>query len=252
MDEQAILLAKKLNKQYLSHNNKQTVINDLELEVKPGEFIIIMGNSGSGKSTLLYLLSGLDEVNEGEILFKGQPIQQKNESEWAFFRRKYMGFIFQQAHLVPNLTVMENILVAGYLSGENKKTVRARANELLELTGLGDLGRRLPAQLSGGQQQRAALVRALIHTPAILLADEPTGNLNSSSSETVMNLLADFHQRGQTILLVTHELKAACRGDKVLYLRDGKIIDELKFDPSKPSQAQKETSLVNWLSLKGW
>lgn len=247
-----IFKTRNLTKAYESDGIKNTVISNLNIKIHEGEFAVIMGSSGSGKSTLLYMLSGLDYSSGGEIWLQDQSIHQKSEKELALLRRKQMGFIFQNANLVPNLTILENILIAGYLNSGDKETIRKRAIGLLKETGLETLSHRLPAQLSGGQQQRAAIVRALINSPKVLMADEPTGNLNSATSKAVLDLLSSFHQKGQTILMVTHDIKSACRGQRILYFRDGGVIDELHFDQLQLSQEEKEKRLSDWLLEKGW
>lgn len=249
---QAIFETKRLTKVYNAYGTETTVISKLDLTIQEGEFVVVMGSSGSGKSTLLYMLSGLDEATEGEIWLQNQPVHQKTEKELAVLRRKNIGFVFQNANLAPNLSVLENILIAGYLNSGDKKEIRRRAIALLEQTGLSDLASRLPAQLSGGQQQRAAIVRALINDPSVLLADEPTGNLNSATSQSILALLKAFHLKGQTILMVTHDVKSACRGDRILYFRDGGVLDELIFGQEATELEERETRLTNWLLKKGW
>ena len=241
-----------LQKVYASGQNANKVIDNLTLKLYEKEFTVIMGSSGSGKSTLLYLLAGLDQLTQGNILFKDQAIHQMNENELAIWRRENVGFVFQSANLIPNLTLLENIMVAGHLVERNSELVRKRAEKLLSLAGLEELYDRLPSQLSGGQQQRSAMVRALVNSPRILLADEPTGSLNSASSQSVLEIFQAFHQEGQTILMVTHDIKSACYGQRVLYFRDGLIEDELLFGKELSSMAEREKILTHWLLTKGW
>jgi putative ABC transport system ATP-binding protein len=198
------------------------------------------------------MLSGLDQASAGEIWLGKQAIHQQSEKELAILRRKRIGFVFQSAHLVPNLSILENTLLSGFLVSSDKPTVRQRALSLLEKAGLTGLEHRLPKQLSGGQQQRAAIIRALINHPDVLLADEPTGNLNSASSTAILDLLSDFHRSGQTILMVTHDLKTACQGDRILYFRDGTVLAELRFDTESSDYESKEKILSDWLLEKGW
>ena len=247
-----ILKTKNLKKVYSSGGAENTVISKLDQTFRVGEFTVIMGSSGSGKSTLLYLLSGLDESTDGEIWFQNQTINNSSEKELALLRRHHIGFVFQNANLVPNLTVLENILIAGYLKGGNKKKIKKRAEDLLAQAGLQELSHRLPSQLSGGQQQRCAIVRALINSPTIVMADEPTGNLNSSSSEAVLDIFSEFNQMGQSIIMVTHDIKSACRGQRILYFRDGGVVDELRFENKEVSQEEKEKMVKDWLRDKGW
>jgi len=246
----AILNAENLTKTYYTNGVEVPVIKNLNLTVPRGGFTVIMGSSGSGKSSLLYLLSGLDR-GTGSIQLGDQNLEDLNEKELAFMRRKGVGFVFQDFNLVPHLSLLENILIAGYLENRNKADLQKRATELLDLFGIGDLAGRLPAQVSGGEQQRCAVARALINKPHILLADEPTGNLNSSASNSVLSLLNGIHENGQTIVLVTHELKAACRGDRVLFMKDGRIEDSFTFQKNS-SLIDRELILFQWLSERGW
>lgn len=241
-----------LRKSYPTNGTNQTVIAGLDLTIREGEYTIIMGSSGSGKSTLLYMLSGLDHATEGEIWLYDQAVHQKSEKELAMIRRQYLGFVFQSSNLVPNLSVLENLLIPGFLVPGNRKKIRQRALELIRAADLEGLEDRRPSQLSGGQQQRAAIIRGLINNPKVLLADEPTGNLNSASSQAILDLLSGFHQGGQTILLVTHDIKTACRGQRVLYFKDGNIVAELCFDPTMTTSEEKERLLTDWLLEKGW
>ncbi len=247
-----LLTTKKLKKVYQSDKQENTVIDNLDLTIYDREFAVIMGSSGSGKSTLLYLLGGLDQTTAGEIWFQDQAIHHKTEKQLALWRRKNLGFVFQSANLVPNLSLLENILVAGYLVSNDRSAVRQRAGELLQQAGLEELSHRLPSQLSGGQQQRGAIVRALINAPRILLADEPTGSLNSASSKAVLDIFSAFHRAGQTVLMVTHDIKSACHGQRVLYFRDGLIVDELKFGDGQKDIHDREEQLANWLVQKDW
>ena len=251
MTQSSILSTHGLTKTFTSGRQRTSVFAGLNLEICEGEFTVIMGSSGSGKSTLLYLLSGLAPLTDGEIWLEDQAIHEQSEKQLALLRRKEIGFVFQDPNLVPNLTVRENVLIAGYLGGETRRHIRQKMQDLLEQVGIDDLADRLPSQLSGGQQQRAAIVRALIHSPRILMADEPTGNLNSSASQAVLDVFSSFHQLGQTILMVTHEVKSACRGERILYLRDGNIIDELRFK-QEDNPANREAKLIHWLSHKDW
>lgn len=225
------------------------VIHNLNMQIEPGEFAVIMGSSGSGKSSLLYLLSGLDRANAGTIKLQGENLADLDETQLALLRRKQVGFVFQDFNLVGHLSLLENILIAGKLNGG--KQIAHRAKELLRLVGIADLADRLPSQVSGGEQQRAAVARALINEPAVLLADEPTGNLSSAVSNDVLDLFERIHQNGQTIVMVTHELKAACRGERVLFMRDGNIPEDFTFTPDTPME-EREIVLFQWLSQRGW
>ncbi|MCP4218461.1 MAG: ATP-binding cassette domain-containing protein [bacterium] len=220
-----LINASGLTKVYSNGTVDVNAVAGIDLEIEQGEFVVIMGASGSGKSTLLHLLSGLDSTTAGKIIINGNSITTMNEKESALFRRKNIGFIFQAYNLVPNLSILENILVPGFLVTKNRKELMEKAYGILEDVGIRDLASRMPSEVSGGQQQRAAIARALINSPKVIFADEPTGNLNSGSSDLILDTLAKINRNNQTIVMVTHHLKAACRGNKIYYIKDGKIDD---------------------------
>lgn len=249
--EPIILHAKNLQKEYLlGKDNKNLVIPHLDLDITRGEFVVIMGSSGSGKSTLLYLLGGLDEPSKGELIVSGQPMPS-GQNEKALLRRETMGMVFQHNNLIPGLTLLENILVAAFLGQKTRREARDRAISLMHELGIDDLQNRYPAQVSGGEQQRCAIARALVNDPEILLADEPTGSLNSSSTKRVLEILSKLHSKGQTIVMVTHEIEAACFAERVIYLLDGEFVDTFRIDPSSNRQANEKV-LLGWLTKKGW
>jgi len=250
--QQPLLSCSNLSKSFESDGAPVEVIRDVSLEVHPNDFTVLMGSSGSGKSTLLYLLSGLESISNGQIWFEGEEITNHSEKQLSLLRRGGMGFVFQAFNLVPNLTLLENVLAAGYLGPGSKREIEERARELLGGMGLADLTNRLPAQVSGGEQQRAATARALINKPRILFADEPTGALNSASGASVLDQFTDLAKQDQTIFMVTHDLKAACRGNRVLFLRDGALHGEFGFDSGMTSYEQREEALFGWLSAQGW
>ena len=203
-------------------------LNGLSMTVEEGEFTAIMGPSGSGKSTMLNLLAGLDRPTSGAIAVGGVDLAKLGEADLARFRRDRIGFIFQFFHLLPNLTALENILIPAQLKGD---VVPGRAQELMDKLGITNVADRYPARLSGGQQQRVAVARALINHPALLLADEPTGALDTRSGEQVMELLGNLHREGQTILLVTHDAKLATRhAARVISVMDGRIVDDARLE----------------------
>ena len=248
--KQAILATMGLAKTYTSQGVVTPVIQSLDLRVEQGSFSIIMGSSGSGKSSLLYLAGGMDRPDGGQISIAGQRIDDRSETELAHLRREQIGFVFQDFNLIPHLTFLENILVPGYLSKEPRRQVRERGMQLLERMGIAQLADRRPSQASGGEQQRGAVARALINKPRLLLADEPTGNLDSSASENMLDLFEELNREGQTIVMVTHELKAAVRGQRVCYLRDGVVVDQ--YDFGQVSRGERERALFAWLSQRGW
>jgi putative ABC transport system ATP-binding protein len=200
-----------------------TILHPLDLHVKAGERLAIVGPSGSGKSTLIGLMAGLDQPTSGEILIDGTDITRLGEDALARLRGEKIGFVFQFFHLVPSLTAFENVLVPMEIAGRRGAPERARA--LLEEVGLGDRGHHYPSQLSGGEQQRVAVARALSNEPAVVMADEPTGNLDSTNGQHVIDLLFDVNaRRGTTLVLVTHDAALAARADVQLTLRDGRVV----------------------------
>jgi putative ABC transport system ATP-binding protein len=203
-------------------------LNGVSVTVEEGEFTAIMGPSGSGKSTLLNLIAGLDRPTSGNVVVGGMDLAKLGEAGLARFRRDRIGFVFQFFHLLPNLTALENVLIPAQLKGIG---VPGRAWELLNQLGIKEVADRYPARLSGGQQQRVAIARALINNPTLLLADEPTGALDTTSGEQMMDLLVQLHRDGRTILLVTHDAKLATRhATRVLSLMDGRIVDDARLE----------------------
>lgn len=230
------------------------VLNGVDVDIFAGDFTVIMGPSGAGKSTLLYALSGMDGITGGEVSYKGEPISRLSENRMARLRSREFGFVFQQTHLVSNLSLYENVAVAGYVGKKRSPQETAkRAEALLEQMNVGNAKGRLPAQVSGGEAQRAAIARAMINDPGLLFADEPTGALNKSNSEEVLNLLTQLNQSGQSILMVTHDVRAALRGNRILYLEDGRLLDELDLPDYEDGQAkEREIQLGGWLSALQW
>lgn len=224
---QNILTTNKLCKTFSHSGMQQHVLKNLDLDIHEGDFTVIMGASSAGKSTLLYALSGMDKPTLGQILFKGWEISKLSNDQLAVFRRTNCGFVFQQVYLMDSMSVMDNVLACGFLAGDRKKAVLERAKALFEQVGLSETDwRKFPSQLSGGEAQRTGMVRALINTPAVVFADEPTGSLNSASGKAVLDVLTRVHQNGQSIVMVTHDLRSARRGNRILYLRDGVIYGE--------------------------
>lgn len=253
MDKKILLSTRDLCKTYYSEGEGVHVIRNVNLEVYKGDFTVIMGSSGCGKSTLLYLLSGLDQVTSGEIWFKNERFDNLKEKQMVDFRRENMGFTFQGINLVPYLSLIENSIVTGRLIEKNKNKVVKRAKELFELFGISKEENRLPAQVSGGQQQRAAIARALINQCEVVFADEPTGSLNSSQGENVLDIFTDINKNGQSIIMVTHDLKAACRGDRILYMKDGKIEGELHLSKITDQNTEdREQRVYSFLKERGW
>ena len=222
----AIIKTHNLCKQYRSDGVPTAALNSVSLTLLPGEFVALMGPSGCGKSTLLHLLGGLDRPDSGEIFLDGQRVDSLKERHWAVLRRCRVGFVFQSFNLLPHLTVADNIELPALIAGHSVRQAQSRRQSLLQQLNLSDKAQRPPTKLSGGQQQRVALARALVNEPAVLLADEPTGNLDSASTEDVMVLLAQVHAAGQTIFLVTHDARVASAADRVLHMCDGRLVAE--------------------------
>jgi len=220
-----IISAREVYKTYYTGNLEVQALKGIDLDVGRGEMVAIMGPSGCGKTTLLNCLSGIDSINNGEILIDGKPIGALSDDQLSEFRSKFMGFVFQTYNLLPVLTTQENVELPLLISGHSQKQARARAMESLAAVNLVDWGRHSPMELSGGQQQRVALARALVNNPNIVWADEPTGNLDSQNEREIMELIIRLNkENGQTFVLVTHADSVGTQADRIIYMRDG-IID---------------------------
>jgi putative ABC transport system ATP-binding protein len=213
----------------------RTALDGVSLNIEGGEFTAIMGPSGSGKSTLLNLIAGIDRPSTGRVRVAGEDLGRLNEARLARFRRARVGFVFQFFNLLGNLTVLENVLMPAQLQGTRPATAKTRGMELLTRLDIADLANSYPARLAGGQQQRVAIARALINEPALLLADEPTGALDTRSGEQVMELIEGVNRVGQTVLLVTHDAKLAARhASRVVTLIDGRVHDDTRLEGASP------------------
>jgi putative ABC transport system ATP-binding protein len=197
-----------------------------DLDIGQGEFVAVMGPSGCGKTTLLNVIAGLDVADEGEVSVAGESLIGKSESELAMMRRRHIGIVFQFFNLLEGMTALENVLMPALIAGNKRKAAETRARDLLDLLGIGDKARQSPAALSGGQRQRLAIARALANEPTLLLADEPTGALDSAGGEEVLELFARLHGGGQTILLVTHDQPVADAAQRIVRMRDGRVVDD--------------------------
>jgi putative ABC transport system ATP-binding protein len=234
-----ILEAHDLVKSYPVGDGQVTALDGVSLAVERGEFVAIMGSSGSGKSTMLHLLGGLDRPSEGSVVIDGIDISQLNDEEATLTRREKTGFVFQFFNLISLLNVAENVALPFLIAGDSLATHRERVDALLDLVGLSDKAKHRPDQLSAGEQQRVALARALANEPAILLADEPTGNLDFVTGTEILDLIWDSCDRlGQTIVLVTHDARAAAYADRVLVVRDGTIRDEIELGRRRDHEAR--------------
>ena len=248
-----IITTNKLCKTFSTGGLQQHVLRNLDLEIRTGDFTVVMGPSGSGKSTLLYALSGMDTPTLGDIYFSEEKISHYNSDKLAVFRRQNSGFVFQQIYLCDNMSLMDNVLISGLLLNRNRRQVAAKAAELFGRVGLSEQDwRKFPAQLSGGEAQRGAIVRAIINDPVVLFADEPTGALNSSAGEAVLDLLAQIHENGQSVVMVTHDLQSALRGNRVLYLKDGVICGECVLSEYRGEDDGRREKLRAFLMEMGW
>lgn len=253
-DKRATLIrARGLTKAYRSGAGDRVVLDSLDIDVAEGEFVVVMGPSGAGKSTLLHVLSAMDAPDSGCVEYRGVKISGLPEKEAAALWADDFGFVFQQSRLVGNLTIDENIRVAGLASSKNNKgKVAAKADLLMGAMGIASVRDNLPDQVSGGEAQRASVARAVINSPAVVFADEPTGALNKANSEDVLDLLADLNSKGQTIVMVTHDHKAALRGTRMLYLCDGEIRGEFDLAAIEGDVLFREQAVLGWLEDLGW
>jgi len=221
-----LVVLENVTKIYKMGSEEIKALDDLSLEIRDGEILVVMGPSGSGKSTFLHLVGCLDRPTSGKILIDGKDISNLRERELARIRNRTIGFVFQQFNLLPRLTALENVELPMIYAGIPKRKRVERAKKLLEMVGLSDRMKHRPSQLSGGQQQRVAIARALANDPKIILADEPTGNLDTKSGEVVINILRDLNRKGLTIVIVTHDPDITIIAHRVIHLKDGKIIKE--------------------------
>lgn len=248
-----IIKTELLCKSYVSDGEISNVIKNMNLEINKEDFTVIMGSSGSGKSTLLYLLSGMIEATSGTTALAGKNLTAQKEKDLAKIRKDKIGFVFQAINLIPDLNVYENMISPTYKTGRKKEEIDARAAELTESVELTGQTKKFPGQLSGGQRQRVAICRALMNEPEVLFADEPTGALNSAQGENVLDVLTDIHKKGQAVVMVTHDLKAALRGNRILYLSDGRIDGDLKLNEyARDDRQEREKCVYEFLKERGW
>lgn len=249
-----ILEAKMLCKTFSNGGLQQHVLKNLNISIYKNDFTVIMGSSGSGKSTLLYALSGMDKPTLGTLEFCSEEISKYSNDQLAIFRRKHCGFVFQQIYLNDTMSVLDNILVSGYLVSRNRKETAGRAKLLLNQVNIcKDSFNKFPSQLSGGEAQRVGIVRALINKPEIVFADEPTGALNSTNAQNVLDIMTKMNTEGQSVVMVTHDIKTALRANRILYLKDGVIIDELSIPKYTSNEdTKRHEKLQGFLNEMGW
>ena len=252
-NKNAIIKTEKLCKSFSVGGVQHHIIKNMDLEIYDGDFTVIMGSSGAGKSTLLYSLSGMDKASLGKIYFCDKDITKFTSDQLAIFRRKHCGFVFQQIHLIGTMSILDNVLAAGLLTGQNKRELTKKAKELLTKVGIEEkLWNKFPNQLSGGEAQRVGMVRALINSPNLVFGDEPTGALNSSSSTAVLDVMTEFNRGGQSIVIVTHDMKSARRGNRIIYLKDGSICGECDLGQYETGDKERHEKLRTFLSQMGW
>ena len=275
MEKVKILTAKDLSKTFSNESVQQHVLKNLNLDIYKGDFTVVMGNSGSGKSTLLYALSGMDRPTLGTITYyvddpkkrkgaDGIEISKYSNDKLALFRRNHAGFVFQQNYLNDSMSALDNVMISGLLKSKNRRELAKRAKELLGRVEISESdARKFPSQLSGGMQQRVAVVRGVINRPEVLFADEPTGALNSQNTTNVLDIFTELNQNGQSIVMVTHTVAAAERGNRIIYLADGVISDICDLGPyigdykdeSNPDMEQakeRHRKLKDFLQAQGW
>ncbi len=249
----SIIETKKLCKTFSNGGVQQHVLKNINLEIYEGDFTIIMGASGAGKSTLLYSLSGMDKPTLGSVLFDGTEITKKNTDELAVFRRSHCGFVFQQVYLVDSMSVLDNIMAAGLLVYKDKGTLVKKAGDLLKAVNIDEtLWNKFPTQISGGEAQRVGIARALINDPKLVFADEPTGALNSQTGKAVLDTLTRFNEKGQSIVMVTHDISSARRGNRILYVKDGEIAGECNLGKYVTGDKERHQKLNDFLATMGW
>lgn len=248
-----LLKTENLSKTFSNGGLQQHVLKNIGLELYRGDFTVIMGASGAGKSTLLYALSGMDTPTLGTITFGGKTISGLSQDGLAMFRREHCGFVFQQIYLIDGMSVMDNVLAAGLLASKDKKALVQRAKELFAAVGISEeTQKKFPSQISGGEAQRVGIVRALINSPEILFADEPTGALNSKTGLDVLDTLTKFNKQGQSVVMVTHDMRSARRGNRILYLKDGAILGECDLGKYSHGDAARHEKLSAFLKDMGW
>ena len=249
-----IISVKALCKTYKTKGYSNEVLKNINFDMEEGEFVSIMGPSGSGKSTMLYTVSGMDEMTSGSVSFAGKEISTMNKKELSSLRLKEMGFIFQQMYMLKKLCVFDNIVLPGYQAGTDRSIVNSRATELMRNLGIEDTAMREIGEVSGGQLQRACICRALINSPKVLFADEPTGALNSKAANEVMNEIRKINRSGTGIMMVTHSVRVAAQSDRVIYLVDGNIKGDVNIGRlnSEDELPQREQWMSGWLMNQGW
>lgn len=250
---EVVIQATGLKKSFQCGDTEQVIFENLNLDIYKGDFTVIMGASGAGKSTLLYSLSGMDRPVKGEVKFCGEMVTRLTDDQLAVFRRKNCGFVFQQNYLLDKMSLMDNVIVAGILVSSKRNEIVEKAKKLFELVHIpSNTQKKFPNQISGGEAQRAGIVRAVINSPNVVFADEPTGALNSDNSKAVLDILSKLYQEGQSIIMVTHDKKSALRGNRVIYLKDGQIFGDCNLGAYEEENTERVAKLDDFLLEMGW
>lgn len=248
-----ILYTDKLCKTFSNEGIQQHILKNVDVSIYEGDYTIFMGASGAGKSTLLYALSGMDKLSLGKIFYQDEEISNYSDDRLAVFRRKHCGFVFQQVYMMENMSLFDNAMVAGLLINKDKKKVSSVAKKLFDQVNLPEQTyRKSVGQVSGGEAQRAGIVRGLVNEPDILFADEPTGALNSANTKAVLDVLTKVNENGQSIVMVTHDRKAALRGNRILYLKDGKICGECNLGSYEEENQERKQKMDSFLEEMGY
>lgn len=251
--KEVVIQATGLKKSFQCGDTKQVIFENLNLEIYKGDFTVIMGSSGAGKSTLLYSLSGMDRPVKGEVKFCGEVVTKLTDDQLAVFRRKNCGFVFQQNYLLDKMSLMDNVIVAGVLVSSKRNEIVEKAKKLFELVHIpSNTQKKFPNQISGGEAQRAGIVRAVINSPNVVFADEPTGALNSDNSKAVLDILSKLYKEGQSIIMVTHDKKSALRANRVIYLKDGQIFGDCNLGTYEEENTERAAKLDEFLLEMGW
>lgn len=219
-----MIAVKNVSKEYIMGKQKLMALDNVNLSIESGDYVAIVGPSGSGKTTLMHIIGGLDRATSGEVLIDGKDISKFKDKEMANYRNKYIGFVFQNFYLEPSMTALENVMLPMMFSGLKRSVMKDRALESLEMVGLKDWAKHKPNEMSGGQRQRVSIGRALVNSPQIIFADEPTGNLDTASGENIMSILKSLNDKGHTIILVTHNLEQVKYSKRAITIRDGRIL----------------------------
>ncbi|MBQ2938103.1 MAG: ABC transporter ATP-binding protein [Clostridia bacterium] len=253
MNKKILIKTEKLCKTFSNNGVMQHILKNIDLEIYEGDFTVIMGPSGAGKSTLLYALSGMDTPTLGDIYFNNVNIAKLNQDKLALFRRQNCGFVFQQIYLIDSMSIMDNVLSSGLLAQKNKKEIIERAYDLFERIDIKkEYIKKFPTQISGGEAQRVGIARALINNPKVLFADEPTGALNSKTGADVLNVFTSFNEEGQSVVMVTHDINSARRGNRIIYIKDGEVAGECNLGKYGTDNEKRNKVLSDFLVRMGW